>query len=98
MYSTQISMLHFCTFVCLFGLILYVSVNIFSVMSGQVFLGLTRTKQSISILFKDTMQCLRCGPNMQPLDLESSTLQGSYRQDCVKIQGLLKASSTVFKD
>ena len=31
-----------------FGLILYVPVNSFSVMSGQVFLGLTSTKQRIN--------------------------------------------------
>ena len=34
-------------FVCLIDLILYISVNSFSVMSGQVFLGLTSTKQKI---------------------------------------------------
>ena len=32
-------------FFCLFGLILYVPVKSFSVMSGWVFLGLTSTKQ-----------------------------------------------------
>ena len=35
---------------CLFDLILYVPVNTFSVMSGQVFLGLTSTKQRIKCL------------------------------------------------
>ena len=66
MYSTQIPMLHFCTFVCLFGLILYFPVNIFIVMSGQVFLDLTRIKQSI--------KCLVQGHNaVLPVRLEPAT-------------------------
>ena len=38
-------------FVCLIDLILYVPVNNFSVMSGQVFLGLTSTKQGINVSY-----------------------------------------------
>ena len=38
---------HYKGMLCLFDLILYVSVNNFSVMLGQVFLGLTSTKQRI---------------------------------------------------
>ena len=41
----------------IFGLILYVPVNSFSVMSGWVFLGLTSTKQRI--------KCLAQGHNMR---------------------------------
>ena len=54
----------------MFELILYVPVNIFSVMLGRVFLGfeavlLTEVKVSCSV--KDTTQCLRLGSNLQPL-------------------------------
>ena len=53
----------------LFGLILYVPVNKFSVMSGQVFLGWTSSKQQI--------KCLAQGHNTVTLSmvkLESTTL------------------------
>ena len=44
--------------ICLFDLILYVSVNNFSVMSGGVFLGWTSTKQGL--------MCLAQGYNAVP--------------------------------
>ena len=54
-----------CNWLSLFDLILYVSVNIFSVMSGQVFLGLTSAKQGL--------MCLAQGHNaVTPLRLEPS--------------------------
>ena len=53
-------------FVCLFDLILYVPVNNFSVMSGQVFLGCTSTKQGLL--------CLAQGHNaVMPVRLETAT-------------------------
>ena len=42
----------------LFGLILYILVNNFSVMSGQDFLGLTSTKQRIKCLAQGHNECL----------------------------------------
>ena len=61
--------------ICLFDLILYIPVNIISVMSGQVFMGRTSTKQRI--------KCLAQGhavpPGMQPLHLDSSNLPLSHR-------------------
>ena len=48
-------------YIIYFVLILYVhiTVNNFSVMLGRVFLGWTSTQQRISVLLKDSMQCLR---------------------------------------
>ena len=52
-----------CLFVCLFDLILYITVNNFSAMPGWVFLGLTSTKQEY--------MCLAQGHNtMTPVRLE----------------------------
>ena len=51
-------------FIILFDLILYVPVNNFSVMSGQVFLGWTSTKQGLMCLLKDTMQWRGWGSNL----------------------------------
>ena len=52
--------------VILFDLILYVTVNNFSVMSGRVFLGCTSTKQGL--------MCLAQGHNaVTPVRLETAT-------------------------
>ena len=55
-------------FVCLFDLILYIPVNIFSVMPVQVFLGWTSTKQGLYIM------CIAQGHNaVTPVRLKLTT-------------------------
>ena len=62
---------------CLFGLILYHRVNSFSVMSGQVFLGWTSTKQRI--------KCLAQWHNAVPLvRLELPTPQSQVKHSTTK--------------
>ena len=58
--------------ICLFDLIINVPVNIFSVMSGWVFLGLTSTKQRI--------KCLAQGHNaVPPVRLEPAAPQSRIK-------------------
>ena len=59
-------------------LILYDSVNNISVMSGQVFLGWTSTKQGLMCLAQGHKQWRHGGSNPQPLGLKSSTLPLSH--------------------
>ena len=56
----------------LFGFILYIPANIFSVMLGQVFLGWTSTKQGLISLAQGHNTCCRWGSNLQPFYLKSS--------------------------
>ena len=61
---------HYCksgkSMICLFDLILHVSVNNFSAMSGHVYLGLTNTKQGL--------MCLAQGYNaVPPMRLEPTS-------------------------
>ena len=67
-----------CPLVCLVGLILYVPVNDFSFMSGQVFLCWTSTKQGLMCLAQGHTQCCQWGLNPHPFSLESSTLPLSH--------------------
>ena len=63
--------------ICLFYLILYIPANIFSVMSGWVFLGLTSTKQRT--------KCLAQGHNaVPPVSLQSATSRSRVKHSTIE--------------
>ena len=66
--------------------------NSFSVMSGQVFLGLTSTKQRIKCLAQghNTVPLVKLKP--APLDLESSTLPLGHRASHILVNIILSCS------
>ena len=78
----------------LFDLILYVPVKSFPVMSGQVFLGLTSTKQRIKFLAEghNTVAPMRLLPTRPQSQVKHSTtepprfsgLNVSYSKTCLK--------------
>ena len=61
-----------------FVLILYIPVIHYSVMSGCIFLGWTSSKQRTKCQSQIHYTVPQWGSNLQPLDLESSTLLMSY--------------------